>query len=446
MNMEEIARQREIEKELAAYRAQARLLESFVAMARSPGPGKLLSSALQTALTVVSDLADAEKGSLFLLDKEARVTESILTRKEASPETRSRLIGSVMSDGLAGWVVRAKEIGLIKDTRQDDRWLTLPDQPYQVRSALAAPILRAGKVLGLVTLLHSHPDHFTVEAAALVQAACDQFGLILENVGLYEKVSAYSQALDAQMEKGRRIQHDFLPKRLPSLSGWELAAFFEPTWQVSGDFYDAFELPGGRLGLVLADVSDKGVGAALFMALIRTLIRAFSGAASCEDGDFPTPEDSLKAVSLTNNYLARHHAEGGMFATIFMGVLDPESGRLDFVNAGHEPTIIKSLHGALRRLGGNGPAIGLLDDFNYQTGIDRLEPGDLLLGYTDGVTEAKSVDDRMFTRDRLERLLIRRWDSADSLLEGINVALKQHASGADQSDDITMLCLKRLEL
>ena len=443
MVREDRDRLEKLESELAAYRAQGRLLESFVAMARSPVHGGLLTAALQTAVDVVSDLAGVEKGGLFLLDDEERVKAGILTRGEAAPETRSKLIGAVMTEGLAGWVVRTRKVGLVQDTETDDRWLTLPDQPYQVRSALAAPILRGGRLLGLVTLLHPEPDHFNNNTAELVRAACDQIGLTLENVELYEKVEAYSKALDAEMQKGRKIQRDFLPRCLPSPSGWEVAAVFEPTWQVSGDFYDVFELAGGLLGFVVADVSDKGVGAALFMALFRTLIRTFSGAATREKDDPPAPDEALRAVARTNNYMGLHHSEGGMFATLFMGVLDPGSGALHYVNAGHEPVFIRGVDGCLRRLARSGPAIGLVKDVNYPVGRDQLAPGEMVFGYTDGVTEARSVTGGLFTRARLEGLLSRPGDSAAGCLDGIRKALAEHAEGAAQSDDITMICLSR---
>ena len=134
---------------------------------------------------------------------------------------------------------------------------------------------------------------------------------------------AYLAAVRQQMELGRQIQADFMPMDLPQASGWEIAARFRPAYEVAGDFYDVFALPGHRLGLLLGDVSGKGVGAALFMALTRSLLRAFS------DHDFGRHRRALDAVRLTNRFILRHHQQRtSMFATLFMGVLDTLTGDL----------------------------------------------------------------------------------------------------------------------
>ena len=237
------------------------------------------------------DLTGAEKGSLFLLDRNGVVIESILTRADTTPEQRSQLIGNVLDKGLAGWVRRHRRVGLIQDTHTDDRWLDLPDQPYAVRSVLAVPILRDDKLLGILTLLHAQTGHFSEETAELMEMTAGQIALALENARLYAKleksyhsleqakikVDNYSRALNAELEKGKKIQRDFLPTDIPRVPGWEIGTCFHPARQVSGDFYDAFMLPGDYIGLVIADVCDKGVGSALYMALFRSLMRVFSG-------------------------------------------------------------------------------------------------------------------------------------------------------------------------
>lgn len=281
----------ELKTEKAAFETQRKLLENLVAMARSVEKEEVLKHTLQDTLDVSCKLTNAETGSLFLLDSNGVVIESILTQVEAAQEVRTRLIGSVLDKGLAGWVLRHRQLGLITDTEIDDRWLTLPNQPYVVRSALTVPILWGEKLLGILTLLHSQPRHFSNQAAQQMQMTADHIALVLENARLYgkleesywsldkakQKIEAYSKALDNEMEKGRQIQMNFLPNQIPQLPNWEIAACFYPARQVSGDFYDAFLLPGDYMGLVIADVCDKGVGAALFMALFRSLIRVFSG-------------------------------------------------------------------------------------------------------------------------------------------------------------------------
>ena len=149
-----------LKSEKAAFQTQSKLLENFVALARSSEKVKMLPMMLQTTLDLSAELADAEKGSLFLLAKNGVVTDSILTRTEATPEQRSRLIGNVLDKGLAGWVRTNRQIGLITDTKNDDRWLDMPNQPYTVGSALAVPIMRGEDLLGILTLLHANPGPF----------------------------------------------------------------------------------------------------------------------------------------------------------------------------------------------------------------------------------------------------------------------------------------------
>ena len=415
-----------LKSEKAAFQTQSKLLENFVALARSSEKEKMLPAMLQTTLDLSAELAKAEKGSLFLLEKNGVVTDSILTRADTTPEQRSKLIGTVLDKGLAGWVRSNRQIGLIADTKNDDRWLDLPDQPYMVGSALAVPILRGEDLLGILTLLHTNSGHFDKESAELMQMTAAHIGSALENASLYSKldesyrsleqakaeIEAYSKALDKEMQKGKKIQRDFLPRTIPYLPGWEIAFYFHPARQVSGDFYDAFTLPEGRLGLVIADVCDKGIGSALYMALFRSLIRVFSGQITLQGLSVPGSEGdtehisavdldlSLQAVPLTNDYIAQEHGHEGMFATLFFGILDPATGEMAFINGGHEPLFIINADGVKQSLRAAGPVIGMMSGSKFKVQMTRLEPGDTLIGYTDGVTEALSPVKEIYTKNR----------------------------------------------
>jgi len=458
-----------LRSEKAAFQTQSKLLENFVALARSAEKEKMLPAMLQTTLNLSADLTGAEKGSLFLLSRNGVVTDSILTRSDTTPEQRSQLIGRVLDKGLAGWVRRNRQIGLITDTSNDDRWLDLPDQPYTVGSALAIPILRGDNLLGILTLLHAQPGHFDTESAELMQMTAAYIGSALENTRLYTKldesyrslaqakakIEAYSKALDEEMEKGKKIQRDFLPSQVPYLAGWDIAFYFHPAKQVSGDFYDAFSLPGDRLGLVIADVCDKGIGSALFMALFRSLIRVFSGQISLRGLSVPGSEtdteeltsidlnQSLHAVALTNDYIAQEHGHEGMFATLFFGVLDPASGQLAYINGGHESLFVVNPSGVKTSLPSAGPVIGMMSGAKFKVQFTRLEPGDILIGYTDGVTEALSPENELFTKERFLKLLGQPAPSASGLIEQIKADLIKHVKNAPQFDDITMIALHR---
>jgi len=434
----------ELSAENEAYKVQARLLESFISMASSPRREHLLKSTLQAVLDSTSELTQAEKGSLFLFDDDGKVVESILSRAEVSAREGLRLIGQVMDDGLAGWVGRTREIGLIADTENDDRWVNLPNQPYTVRSALAVPITHGPRLLGLLTLLHSGPGHFNWQMAQVTKAACDQIVLTLENARLYDQVEAFSKALNQELEKGRQIQRDFLPQSLPLLDDWEIAFEFEPAKQVSGDFLDVFQRDNGSLVFLIGDVSDKGVGAALFMAVLRTMIRFFLQSAASKNPGEAHDEDAFQVIARINEYLHENHPEGGMFATLFFGVLQPESGRLLYVNCGHEPAMIVGEKGLRKKLAATGPALGLVPSFDWRIEEERIDHGEQILCFTDGVTDACSPEGRFFTRSRLEELLLEPPPpSAAKLIQRIESELAKHTGRASQNDDITLLCLCR---
>jgi sigma-B regulation protein RsbU (phosphoserine phosphatase) len=270
--------------------------------------------------------------------------------------------------------------------------------------------------------------------------------------------------LEREMEIARRIQASFLPEELPQLPGWEIATHFQPARQVSGDFYDAFPLvQNRRLGLVIGDVCDKGVGAALFMALFRTLIRAFAQqhytlrwmddfaleglARPAERGRPALPSigtSALKnAVELTNKYIALTHGSSNMFATLFFGVLDPSSGELLFINGGHEYPLLIDSSGVKGQLVTTGPLVGIFPGAQFEIQSIDIEPGDTLVAFTDGVTEARSSNGEFFGRERLYALLAQPVSSAAELLDCIQASVQEHVAGADPSDDITLLAVRR---
>jgi sigma-B regulation protein RsbU (phosphoserine phosphatase) len=459
----------QLKSEKAAFQAQSKLLENFVSLARSTGKEEKLISILQQTLEVFVDLTGAEKGSLFLLDRNGVVVESILTRADATPEQRSQLIGRVLDKGLAGWVRRHRQIGLIEDTQTDDRWLDLPNQPYSVRSALAVPILRDEKLLGLLTLLHARTGHFSQEIADLMEMTAVQIAIALENARLYAKleksyyslerakaeVENYSQALNAELEKGKKIQRDFLPNEIPQIPGWEIETSFYPARQVSGDFYDAFMLPGNYIGLVIADVCDKGVGSALYMALFRSLMRVFSGQISLEGWSAarsaPAQKSTVKvdldrmlqAVSLTNDYISLEHGHETMFATLFFGILNPVTGKIAYINGGHEPLFIIGQSGIKETLSAAGPVVGIITGAEFKIQQSQLEPGDILIGYTDGVTEALSPAQTLYSKEKFRALLEVQAASATELIERIQTDLFDHIDNEPQFDDITMIAVHR---
>ncbi|MFG2052015.1 PP2C family protein-serine/threonine phosphatase [Micromonospora sp. NPDC048935] len=284
----------------------------------------------------------------------------------------------------------------------------------------------------------------------------------VEEMATEASLRAYEQDLN----NAREVQAGFLPDCLPTPDGWEVGVRYRPARQVAGDFYDCFELVNGlRLGFLVADVCDKGLSAALFMALIRTLLRHTAEHAGSWNLMGGTPPIALaggsiagtslapilsvgagpllESVNATNRYLARNHLGQGYFVTLFFGVLDPVSGALLFVNGGHNPPVLLRANGGYTLLPPTGPAIGMLANSVYSLGNVRMEPGDTLFVYTDGVVEARSHTGGMFGMPRLLEVLDQPVDSAESLLVAVEGRLDRYVGTADQADDITMLALRR---
>jgi phosphoserine phosphatase RsbU/P len=257
---------------------------------------------------------------------------------------------------------------------------------------------------------------------------------------LHDREQVHARGLERELEIGRQIQRGFLPERLIEVPGWEVAVRFEPARQVAGDFYDTFRLPDGRMALVVADVCDKGVGAALFMAIFRSLTRVF--AAGTDD---PTdPHAVLRRTVLgVNDYIATTHSRANMFATIFLGVLDPATGALHYVNAGHDAPLLIGRHGGCARLPPTGPAVGLFPGLEFGVEARTIAPGDLLLGFTDGVTDARGEDGTPFGEARLLAAL-RGAEPAATALERVMAAVALHAGVEPAFDDVTLLALRRL--
>ena len=326
---------------------------------------------------------------------------------------------------------------------------------YRTVSCMTVPLLNH-RAIGALLLCNAcdeqgNPTLFQAYHQLVAESLASQATVVLHNHILtkrHEELLAYQR----ELEIARELQEGFLPTKLPPLPHWELAARLQPARMVSGDFYDVQTLPDGRIAIVVADVCDKGVVAALFMALIRSLLRAYlqqyyfliEQSVIAAMPSFPDPAAALtNTIRLTNNYITQQHSQNHMFATLFFGILHPDSGTLTYVNAGHNPPLLTKQDGRILTLGPTGPAVGLTDGAVYHAETLTLEPGDLLFAYTDGITDARDPDRQFFTLERLQNLVINNGLSAEMLLDRVETAVYDHINGVGQSDDITMLVLKR---
>lgn len=244
--------------------------------------------------------------------------------------------------------------------------------------------------------------------------------------------------LEQELEAAGKIQSELLPARSPVIKGWEISARLEPAREMSGDFYDFLSLANNNLGVVIADVSDKGMGAALFMALSCTLIRTYA-----------TQYASLPAFALNFvNQRILSHSRSGMFVTAFYGVLEPDTGRLRYVNAGHNPPIFISNHRGKSAdlLRSTGMALGAIENASWQQKIIRFYPGDTLFLYTDGVTEAQDKAGFFYGEQRLMNMVRAKVGcSSQEIIDAVFADLKRFTAGVIQQDDIALMAIRRQE-
>jgi sigma-B regulation protein RsbU (phosphoserine phosphatase) len=302
------------------------------------------------------------------------------------------------------------------------------------------PVSARGELAGVMAVACSGPFRFLTERRlSILSGIAGQVSIAVENDRLHQE-AAEQERMKQELAVAKRIQISFLPECCPTIPGWELASVWRSAREVAGDFYDFIPLQSahgrdsGRTGIVIADVADKGVPAALFMALSRTLMRTMA----------ITGRPPTEAVAMANNLiLADTRSE--LFVTLFYMILESETGTISYVNAGHPPPLlVRSGTGEVEELRTSGMAMGVLADEEYEEGSSCIEFGDALILYTDGIPEAADGEGRMFGRKRLADVARdHRHEPAERLGDSIEAAVREFVSGAPQSDDLTMVVLKR---
>lgn len=271
-----------------------------------------------------------------------------------------------------------------------------------------------------------------------LQRTIDKAQAEIEFVKQTQKEHGQLVDIKADLSLAAEVQLAILPREFPPFADLasviDIHATMKPAKDVGGDFYDFFRVDDDHIGFLMADVSGKGVPAALFMTMSHTLLR-FTGTKTT---------DPVATVSDSNNMLARESFDS-MFVTLFYGVLNVRTGEVRYVNAGHNPPYQLKADGTVSELPkSNNVCMGVMDDFPYKESVLTLEKGDMLVTFTDGVTEACDASNQLYGEERLEALLATlKGSSAEQITAAINSAVASHANGAEQSDDITILLIGR---
>lgn len=359
-----------------------------------------------------------------------RITRSTTWPEEINPwKERQRL--PLLSGGLLAELIYGDEPRVI-DELPADRADPAAEYLAGCRSLLAIPMYDQGVSLNMVVLLHEEPAGFDREQLPDVVWRSNLFGRATSNLVLKDELHEAYQALDRELQLVADIQRSLLPRELPIVPTLDLAAHYQPARRAGGDYYDFFPLPDENWGIFIADVSGHGTPAAVFMAVTHCMAHTHPGPAMPPG----------RVLGYLNHHLTAHYTDmAETFITAFYAIYDPRRRLLTYASAGHNPPRVKRCaDGSLSSLdGAAGLPLGVKPDVRYEEASQQLEPGDQIVFYTDGVTEAHNPQDEMFGVERLDLALANCRLAARALLDAVLGAVESFAAGRAADDDRTLI-------
>ncbi len=335
-----------------------------------------------------------------------------------------------LGEGLIGWVAQTGEAIVVSDVSADKRYV---NARHETRSEVVAPIISNDSVIGVFDLESDDLDAYGEEDKELLMLLASQVAIIVEKAMLHEQL-VEKKRLEAQLEVARDVQLALLPERDPEVDGFDISAYNFSTEEVSGDYYDFVKPYEDHIGLVIADVSGKGVPASLLMAFLRASLRSAIHVGYA-------PNVAMGKV----NYLLWESIEQHQFVTAFYGMLDATNRTLAFVNAGHNPLLVLNPDGTPRFVERGGLPLGLFKDTRYYEYYLPIDAGQTLVLYTDGATEAQSSAGVEYGRDRLVEAVRRsRHLRARDMIDFIYNDIFEWTAGRGSGDDVTFVIIKAL--
>jgi sigma-B regulation protein RsbU (phosphoserine phosphatase) len=407
----------------------------LLALISKVGVTLLASATLDETLSQVALLVfDAVPAERCLIMLRERPDGGELKIRAAEMRDRRPEVGEVrVSRTIVEEVVNQGRSVLTSDAQHDPRFKSSTVTFQGIRSVLAVPLGVGQRIFGMIYA--DSPlatSRFTEDHLKVLTTLGSVAAIRVENTRLLEE-HLEQQQYERELQLAREIQQRFQPSAPPPVPGYELQGISFPSYQIGGDYYDFIQCGDGRLVVALGDVSGKGTSAALLMSSLHAAVHA--QVASCR----PITE----TVGAVNRYLA-DNTPANRFVTLFYAELDPLTGSLSFINAGHNPPIIAHEGGALEQLAAGGLPLGIVPDFDYREGRTQLRPGDVLVAYSDGVTEQTNPDGEEFGTVRLQEVVARNLTrSAAGIRDKIEAALSTFAQGTPAGDDITLLIVKR---
>jgi sigma-B regulation protein RsbU (phosphoserine phosphatase) len=374
---------------------------------------------------------DVEQAAVMLLDEEKgkRPFQTMVRLADTS----TSVLPFRLDAQLTGWMLKNQKPLMINALQQDDRFKEFSTSPFPIRSLLAVPLLAKGRMTGLLTVFNKKSEQgYTPDDQRLLSIIGAQSAQIIENTRLLEKEKTLLQ-MQKEMQTAYDIQVNLLPKENPQLPHYDIAGTSIPAQVVGGDYFDFIPINANRLAVCLGDVSGKGLPAALLMANLQATIRG-------QTLLNPPPKDCL----CRSNRLLFQCTDSQKFATLFYGILDVENHQFCYSNAGHNRPFFFRENQEPKSVEGAGLALSFLEDVSYPQEQIDFQPDDVLLIYSDGITEAMNHQEEEYGEERLRELVhsIRR-ETVQEIIRKVLDSVKKYTAGQPQMDDMTLVVIKR---
>ncbi|HEX7999134.1 MAG TPA: SpoIIE family protein phosphatase [Pyrinomonadaceae bacterium] len=389
-----------------------------------------LSETLQQIAGLVFEAVPAERCSIMMRDEGSDELKVAVARlRERQGEVGEIRVSRTIMEEVVG---KGKAV-LTSDAQHDPRFMSSTMTLQGIRSVLAVPLGVGDKVFGIIYADSPIAEaKFTEDHLKVLTTLASVAAIRVENARLLEE-QLDRERLEHELQLASEIQQRFQPTAPPHVAGYELQGISFPCYEIGGDYYDFIERSDGRMIIALGDVSGKGTAAALLMSSLHAAVHAQASSHS----------SLSETISAVNNYLAEN-IPSNRFVTLFYAELDPQTGALSFINAGHNPPLIVHSAGTVENLSSGGLPLGIMPNSPYREGRTQLQPGDVMVIYSDGVSEAVNPQGEEFGTARLHSVVglnIER--SASGIRDRIESALTKFAQGMPAADDITLVIVKR---
>jgi len=438
MNTEETIISNRLEEENRRLKAAVEELSILNDIATAITSTQSLEQIIELIVKKCVKYLKVEQGAVMLLDeKDQQNPFHTMIRKQ---DSISNLLPYRLDAQLTGWMLKNKNPLMINNFESDTRFnfvskqnQSLTDKNFPVKSLLSVPMLLKGKMIGLLTVFNKHtPAGFTNDDRRLLGIIAAQSAQVVENARLYHEEQAFIH-LQEEMKLAYEIQVDLLPKSQPEIKGYQIAGKSVPAKEVGGDYYDFISVDDKHFAFCLGDISGKGIPAALLMANLQATLRGQTSFGKlCKD-----------CIFFTNNMLF-HSTAPSKFATLFYGILNPETNQITYCNAGHNNPYLIEADGKMRKLNIGGIIVGIMADAQYDESTIDINPGEFLVLFSDGITEAVNNAEEEFGDKRLTDIVLNnRTESVERIIDIIFREVKLFTGSPPQMDDMTVVIIKR---